>query len=351
MRGEVRVLDETRNMRTGLQAVLPGLALCALLGVAARWAEATLVPPGAVAINYVLIAILLGLLLRNALPLPDWLAPGIRFAASFCLYLGVVLLGAGLDLMQIFTVGSSALLMVAFSIAGSIVICGAMARRIGAGSRWGHLVGAGIGVCGVSAIMALAPAIRARQREIVTAIGAALLTDMLVLLTLPFTAHLLGWGDTLVGFLSGVIPSNTAQAVAIGHAYSLEAGTVATIVKSARNALLPVVVVTVTYLYTVRGLPVGERAGLGLFWARFPKFILGFLAAAALSSAGAIPPQLLPPIKEATTWLFVTCFCAIGLGIKLSDLGRQDLTVMGFGLVMTVLLAAYAYAYSVLLLV
>lgn len=329
-----------------LADILPGVLFCVILGYFARMIDDRIVPEHMFYMNYVMIAIIMGLLARNVAPFPRVLGSGVEFSTKIFLYTGVVLLGAGLDLVQIFSVGYVAIIMVSISIALCIVLCGALARSIGAGSRWGHLVGAGIGVCGVSAVMALAPAIRAKKREIVTAIGAALVTDLLVLVTLPTLGRALGWSDMMAGFFAGVVPSNTAQCIAIGHAYSDAAGAIATIVKSARNALMPAVILIMTYIYTARGLPVGEKARLGLLWTRFPKFIVGLLLAAAARTFGLLGPGTVTAARGASTWLFVFCFVGIGAGINIRDLGRQDLKVIGFGFLATIALGAYAYLYS-----
>lgn len=333
-----------------LKGIYPGVVLCIILGILALWLDTNIVPEQFFVFNYVLIAIILGLLIKNAFPLSGKFDDGIDFCTKICLYIGVVLLGARLNLVEIFSIGSVAILMVAISITLSIALCGLMAKKIGAGERWGHLVGTGIGVCGVSAVIALAPAIKAKEREILAAIGAALLTDVMVLIALPSIGHPLGWSDTLAGFIAGVVPSNTAQCIAIGHAYSEQAGIVATIVKSARNALMPVVILVMTYIYTVRGLPVGEKVRLGLLWSKFPKFIVGLLIAATLSTMGFISAEGIAIANELSTWFFVVCFVGIGAGIKLKDLGKQDMAVVSFGFIMTIILWLYAYLYSIFVL-
>ena len=300
--------------------------------------------------NHVLIAILLGLILRNLLGIPRVFSSGIEFCTRICLYIGIVLLGASLNLHEIFSVGATAIIMVAVSITFSIIIGGWLVKRISGNERWGHLIGVGIGVCGVSAIIALAPAIKARQKEIFTAIGIAILNDVMVLAALPLVAHAMGWSDLLAGFIAGAVPANTAQAIAIGHAYSDTAGAIATIVKSARNTLLPVVVVVMTYIYIRKGLPVGEKIRPGLLWSKFPKFIVGLLIAASLSTAGLISPQGIAAAKTLSSWFFVLCFVGIGAGINLKDLGRHELGVIAFGFLMTIIVGFYAYFYSTLIL-
>lgn len=324
------------------------MCLCVGLGLIARWLD-TYVIPGHF-INYVLLAIILGLLARNLFSLSKKFDAGIGFCSKICLNMGIVLLGAGLNLMQIYAVGLMAILMVAISITLSIALCGWMAKKTGAGERWGHLLGVGIGVCGVSAIIAMAPVLKAREREILSAIGAVLLIDVIVLLTLPPMGHYLGWSDNLAGFIAGVVPANTAQCIAIGHAYSEPAGIIATIVKSARNALLPAVILAMTVVYTLRGLPVGEKVSPGMLWSKFPKFIVGFLIAATLSTLGFIPPAGIALAKDLSVWLFIVCFVGIGASLHLKEFGRQILQVAGFGFVMMIILWIYAYLYGVFVL-
>ncbi len=330
-----------------LQAIVPGVAVCFALGAAARWMDANIIPEQLFVVNYVLIAIIMGLALRNLFPgTMSILGEAIEFSARVCLFIGIVLLGAGMNLREIFTIGSSAIIMVAISITFCIIICGWFATRLGESRRWGHLVGVGIGVCGVSAVMATAPAIRSREREIVTAIGAALLTDVMVLLTLPALSAVLAWSDTLTGYIAGIVPSNTAQCIAIGYAHSDAAGAVAAVVKSARNALMPVVVLAMTYLYTRRGLPTGEELRVGLLWSKFPKFIVGLLIAATLTTLGLVTPEGAAAADELSTWFFVACFVAIGAGIDISQIKQQDLAVISFGFPMTLILWVYVYLYA-----
>ncbi len=330
-----------------IKSIYPGVGFCIALGFLAKWLDANIIPERFFFLNYVFIAIILGIFVKNVFHIPEKLNDGIDFCTKICLYIGIVLLGARLNLVEIFSIGTSAILMVAISISFSIALCGWLGKKVGIGERWGHLIGTGIGVCGISAVMALAPAIKAREREILTAIGAVILMDIMVLIALPAIGHPLGWGDTLAGFIAGVVPANTAQSIAIGYAYSDGAGTVATIVKSARNLLLPVVVLVMTYIYTVRGLPVGEKVRAGLLWNKFPKFIVGLLIAAAISTMGLISSEGIALARELSSWFFVVCFVGIGAGIKLVNLGKQDMTVVSFGLVMLVILWLYAYFYSI----
>ncbi len=337
---------ESNSWAGYMKTIMPGFLLCLGLGSAARWFDQSVVFEHIFFLNYVLIAILLGLFVRNIIPLPKTFNPGIDFSARTCLFIGIVLLGARLNLLEIFSVGASALVMVSISITACILICGFAGKKLGSSERCGHLVGAGVGVCGISAIIALAPIIKVREREILAAVGAVLLNDIIILAVLPAVGHQFGWGDTLFGFMAGVVPSNTAQCIAIGYAYSDAAGAVATVVKSARNALLPLVIMAMAYVYTKKGLPVGEKVSVKLLWTKFPKFIVGLLAAALLNTFGLLTADAVSIAGSLSSWFFVICFAGIGAGINIKETGKQDLAVMAIGIGMAAIIGVYAFIYS-----
>ncbi len=338
--------QENNNWTGYMKAVMPGFLLCLGLGSAARLFDQAAVFEHIIFLNYVLIAILLGLFVRNVIPLPELFNPGIDFSAKICLYIGIVLLGARLNLLEIFSIGASALVMVSISITACILLCGFAVKKFEGSERWGHLLGAGVGVCGISAIIALAPIIKVREREIFAAVGAVLLNDIIILTVLPAIGHQFGWGDILFGFMAGVVPSNTAQCIAIGYAYSDGAGAVATVVKSARNALLPLVVLAMAYAYTKKGLPVGEKISVKLLWTKFPKFIVGLLAAALLNTSGMLTVEAVSIAGSLSSWFFVICFAGIGAGINIKETGKQDLSVMAIGIGMAAIIGIYAFLYS-----
>lgn len=334
-----------------IKEIVPGLLFCTLLALLARSIDQYIIPDRLHVINDVIIAILLGLIVKNTVPNLGRLTRGIQFSAKICLYIGIVLMGARLNLGEVVQTGGTALIMVAISITMSICLCGWLGKKIFSNERLGHLVGIGSGICGISAIMALSPVIKAKEKEILAAVGAAILTDIMVLLLLPVIGHLLLWGDTLAGFVAGVASSNTAQCIAIGCAYSEQAGTIATIVKSARNALMPIVILVMTFIYTRRGLPVGEKFHARVLWVKFPKFVLGLLIAAAAGTLGLISSEGIALSRELSSWFFVICFVGIGAEIDLKSIGVQELTVLGFGLAMALILGLYAYLVGTFILI
>jgi uncharacterized integral membrane protein (TIGR00698 family) len=331
-----------------LRALMPGLIYCIALGILSWYLEKVAYAAWGenIPLNYVFVAIILGIVTRNLFKLSDTFMEGINLSTKVFLYVGVVLIGAKLNLVQIFKVGSGALLMVSISITLMVLGSGWISSKFNLGHRVGHLVGTGIGVCGVSAIIATAPAIKATDKELIIAIGASLLTDVMCLFGIPLLGHHFGWNDTFVGYLAGVTPSNTAQCIATGFAYSDLSGNVATITKSARNALMPVLILVLIYYYTKKGLPVGEKVRIGLLWSKFPKFVLGLLVLSTLASFDLFTKDMVKTTTHMYKWLFSFCFVGIGASVDFKQFQGRDIAPIAAGFALTFVLFAYAFFFS-----
>lgn len=331
-----------------IKVITPGVIYCIILGVISWYLEKLAYEHWGknIPLNYVFIAIILGIITRNLFKFSENFMEGILFSSKVFLYIGVVLIGAKLNITQILKVGSGALLMVSISITLMVLISGWISNRYNLGYRVGHLVGTGIGICGVSAVIATAPAIKATEKEIIIAIGASLLTDVMCLFAIPLLGHYFGWNDVFVGYLAGVTPSNTAQCIATGFAYSDTSGNVATITKSARNALMPVLILALIYYYTKKGLPVGERVRLSILWTKFPKFVLGLLLLSGLASFGLFTKDMVKATTHMYQWLFSFCFVSIGASVDIKQFKGRDIAPIIAGFVLTFILFGYAFLFA-----
>jgi uncharacterized integral membrane protein (TIGR00698 family) len=340
--------DNYETWGSYIKALMPGLIYCIALGVLSWYLEKVAYAQWGknIPLNYVFIAIILGIVTRNLFKMGETFMEGVNFSSKVFLYIGVVLIGAKLNIAQILKVGSGALLMVSISITLIVLMSGWISNRYQLGHRVGHLVGTGIGVCGVSAVIATAPAIKATEKEIIIAIGASLLTDVMCLFAIPLLGHYFGWNDVFVGYLAGVTPSNTAQCIATGFAYSDTSGNVATITKSARNALMPVLILALIYYYTKKGLPVGERVRIGILWSKFPKFVLGLLVLSGLASFDLFTKEMVKVTTHMYQWLFAFCFVSIGASVDLKQFRGRDIAPIVAGFILTFILFGYAFLFA-----
>ncbi|ADD06110.1 UPF0324 family protein [Natrialba magadii ATCC 43099] len=293
---------------------------------------------GTIGGNHLLLAIALGFLLANTVGVPSRLEPGI---ATHKLWLGagIVLMGASISVDAIREAGGFVLLAIGLVVVTTVVLVEALSRFVfGLTDRLGSLLAAGSGICGVSAVVAVAGAIRAREEYVAYAAATVLLFDALTIVVYPLVGDLLGLSGQVFGIWAGLSMFSTGPVVAVGFAHSELAGQWATITKLARNALIGVVVLAYASYYAREQTPAAGtadgtpspfgslRSTLGTLWAEFPKFVLGFLALAALSTLGVFSADQQASIENAYNWLFLLAFVGLGTEIRIGQLRQTGLT-------------------------
>ena len=292
--------------------LLPGLLLSLLLAALAFVLGRALPLVGGAVLG-----IVLGLLVRNALALPASTAPGIRFSAKYLLQAAVVLLGFGLDLRVVVHTGLSSLAVTLVTLAVAFLTAWGLARLLKVHHVLGTLIGVGTAICGGSAIAAVAPILRPDEHDTALAMSTIFLFNLLAVLLFPPLGHLLGLSDAGFGLWAGTAINDTSSVVAAGYHYSQAAGDIATVVKLARATLIiPICLVLAGWqVWRAHGRP--DLRGI------VPWFIVGFLAASALRSAGLVPAGLLAPLHLAAGFLIVLALTAVGLS---ADLRRMAAT-------------------------
>jgi uncharacterized integral membrane protein (TIGR00698 family) len=332
-----------RTLFNKLLKYLPGMVLMLVVGYAGK-IVAQYVPHS----EYVLFAIAIGMLVRNLLPLPQIFAPGI---ATYELWMktGIVLLGARLVLQEVFVIGASGIVMVVIEIAVAIAAAAYLGRIFGLKEKLASLLGIGIGVCGVSAIISSTSAIEAEEEDAAYAIAIILLFGAIMLFLYPALGTLLGMSDLAFGYWTGLSIDNTAEAVATGFAYSEAAGNIATVVKLSRNALMGVVVLLMALYYARKGISGEVQNKAAFLWSRLPKFLLGFLAFSLLATVGFLTPGHARILNNASKWLFMVTFAGVGLStdFKRMKAGIKPFLV-GFGVETIVSVVTFALVYYVI---
>lgn len=269
-------------------------------------------------IEALLIAIALGAALVNGPGVPDACRPGIG-THSFWLAAGIVLMGASISLATVREAGIVVLGVIFVVAASTILIVEALSRGVfGLSEKLGSLLAAGAGICGVSAVVAVAGAVRAREDQIAYAAATVLLFDAITLVVYPIAGQLLGLSDIVFGIWAGVSMFSTGPVVAVGFAYSEAAGQWATLTKLSRNALIGVVVLV--YAAAYMRTTTERRLSPRLLWAEFPTFVLGFLILAVIGSLGVFSETHRAVIDTAYNWLFLVAFVGLGAEIELREL-------------------------------
>lgn len=276
-------------------------------------------------IEYVLWAIVIGLLITNTVGLHRIFRPGVQ-TYEFWLKVGIVVLGARFVLGDIAKLGAVSLvqILVDMTIAGTVII--AVARAFGLSGKLGSLLAIGTSICGVSAIVAAKGAIRARNSDVGYAIAAILALGAVSLFVLPPLGHAIGLTDHEFGLWAGLSVDNTAETTATGYLYSDQAGKIAVLVKSTRNALIGFVVLGFALYWAARGqadeIAAGATAKASFIWQKFPKFVLGFLAVSAIATAGWLTKGQTANLANVSKWAFLLTFAGVGLNTDFRHIAR-----------------------------
>ncbi len=329
--------------RTTLLALVPGVLLLAVVGFAGKFVEQSINRYGKAHhltlpnIEYVLWAILFGALIANTVGLPRIFRAGVA-TYEFWLKAGIILLGARFVLGDVLKLGGRSLVLVFVELALSLAFMTWLGRRFGLGEKLTTLLAVGSSVCGVSAIIAIQGTIEADERDSSTAIAAILALGALSLIAFPLIGHSLHMSDQAYGLWAGLAVDNTAEATAAGVLYSDAAGKFAVLAKTCRNAMIGFVVLAYAVQWARNGLAnaatTAQLQNKGAFlWAKFPKFVLGFVLISLLATLGASrnpaiaalgfnKPQLLV-LGNLSRWAFLLTFAGVGLRTNLRDLGKQ----------------------------
>lgn len=273
--------------------VLPGLALAGVLALAADAGVRGLA--GALGLAHaplspILVAVLLGLALRNSVGLPEAYAPGLRLCSRRVLQVGVALLGLRLSLASVGTIGALALPVVAVCIALALVLVTRLGRALALPRRLALLIAVGTSICGNSAVVATAPVIGARDDEVSYAVACVTLFGLLALLVHPFLARALFDADAVsAGIFLGTAIHDTSQVAGAGLVYAQLYGDAAAldtavVTKLVRNLFLLAVIPAAALLHRRSGGAGGGRRPP--LRSLVPGFVFAFLALTALRTLG-----------------------------------------------------------------
>ena len=325
-------------------------------GLVARGLSSLIVVGGRQPVDAAVIAIVLGLLLRNAGLVPAFCLPGIK-AFQKVLILGIVLLGAALDFATVGSQGFRILLVVLVTMSTAFMLIYLLARIFRLPVGLSSLLAVGTTVCGESAIAVTAPLIRAREEETAYAIGTVALWGLVAILLYPRIALLLGVGDFHFGVFAGTAIHSTPQVIAAGYIHSDAAGHTATAVKLVRNCFMVPVAFGVALWHARRTSVSGDTAALSSpagHWAgvagAFPWFLFGYFLMAGLSTAGYFSPEGVAAFTRAGKFLVLLGLAGIGLNTTLASFRDIGLRPLAVGLLGAGIVAAIAAGMIILLL-
>jgi uncharacterized integral membrane protein (TIGR00698 family) len=310
--------------------LLPGLALLFAIGFAGKVIEQSISAYGKANhlalpnIEYVLWAIVIGLIIANTIGVPKVFRAGIG-TYEFFLKLGIVLLGVRFLLGDVLKLGGISLIAVVLALTISIVLMTWLGSAFKLAPKLTSLLAIGSSICGVSAIIAAKGAINAKDEDASYAIAAILALGAIGLFTFPLIGHAIGLSDHAYGLWVGLAIDNTAEATAAGNLWSEQAGKIAVLAKTTRNATIGFVVLGYAIYWATKGEAQTIENKAAFLWNKFPKFVLGFIAVSLAATLGAFSKEQAADIANLSRWAFLLTFAGVGLSTDFREMRKQGL--------------------------
>jgi uncharacterized integral membrane protein (TIGR00698 family) len=306
-------------------------------------------------ISAAILAILLGALAVNLLPLGVKVLYGAKDAVKRSIPVTIMLTGASLSFANATAVGWRAFAIIVLTMCASMGAAWIIGRSMQLSRGTSLLIGAGTAICGNSAIIAVAPLIDAEDRDVMLSVGAVNVLGLALMFTLPFAGTMFGMSDQAYGVWAGTTIHAVPQAVAAGFAFSAKAGGLATLVKLVRVAMLAPLLLILAFSHSR-----SQKDRVRVHYSRLiPPFLWGFLGLFALNSLGFLPVLQFQNgysiasaafFTEAGNLLLTLSMAALGLEVNIKTLARAGGAAMGAGTLtcITSCAASYLLIYSLL---
>ncbi len=324
----------------------PGICLALVIAAIAKFLEAIEAKFGAELIGASVIALFIGMIINHFWKPNHITMPGIKFTSKKVLKLAIILLGASLNIKTVLIVGRFSLVVMLFTLATCFGLGALIGKALKLNWKTSSLINAGTGICGGSAIAAIAPVIDATDIDIAYGMSATFLFDTIMILIFPILGKMMGLSDAAFGLWAGTAVNDTSSVVATGYAFSEAAGDFATMVKLTRTlSIIPAVLVFGAINMHIKRKEQHKGQNAEINWRSiFPWFILGFLTMSALTSIGFIPSNISSSLKAISKFLMVSALAAIGFNTDFKSLCKSGARPMIHGFIVSLLVVIVAIA-------
>jgi uncharacterized membrane protein YadS len=305
-----------------------------------------------------LVALVVGLLLANTVPLPKILDDAFR--VEYYVKLGIVLLGATFPITLVLTAGPVAIGQATIiSLLTAFVIYFLGTRVFGLDRRLGAVLSVGGAVCGVSASMAIAASVGAKREHVYTSVTLVVVWALIMIGVLPFVSKAMGLSAGVAGAWIGTSEFADAAGFAAASTYGKMAGNEEVSIRAftlmkviGRDLWIGIWSLVWALVATTQWekLETGTRPSVQEVWRRFPKFVIGFFVASiivtlftqgydAATLKKVVKPAVMDQMGALRGWAFIFCFLSIGLTTRfreLSAVSRGALLAFSAGVVVNV---------------
>jgi len=330
-----------------LLKTIPGILLAVCIAFLSCWIE-SLLPIHL--IGSAVIAMFIGMFFNQYIKNTKLFTSGLKFTSKKILKFAIILLGLSLNITTILHVGKMSLTVMIFTLLTCFGGGYFIGKALGLNWKLSNLISAGTGICGGSAIAAIAPTIDADDNDVAYAMSATFLFDMAMIVLFPIMGRALGMSDQAFGIWAGTAVNDTSSVVATGYAFSEGAGDFATMVKLTRTLAIIPTVITFAFIQlrlkrkeAIANSQNSDELKANFNIAKiFPWFILGFLAMSIVASVFSIPTNIVSETKTISKFLMVCALSAIGLNTSFSNLKKSGIRPMIHGFIISALVVIVA---------
>ncbi|HEY1406385.1 MAG TPA: putative sulfate exporter family transporter [Spirochaetota bacterium] len=285
--------------------------------------------------------IVIGILVSTLFGQHQSVRKGLSFTSKKILQAAIVVLGGGINLMQVYHTGLSSLYVMIYTLSTAFLAAYFFGRKLRIPFRMTSLIGMGTAICGGSAIAAIAPIIEAEDREISYAISTVFMFNIAAVMIFPALGHLIGFSQQGFGLWAGTAINDTSSVVAAAYSFGNEAGSYATIVKLTRTTMIiPISLMFAAAVFMKKKKGPSSDSGVNYRLVKIlPWFIILFLGASLLNTLGVISPAGSAWCTEAGKFLITLALSAIGLNSDIRKMIETGYRPLLLGMIVWVAVA------------
>lgn len=334
-----------------LKNIMPGFILALSVAAVSKFLE-DLLPIKLIGAS--VIALFIGMIINHFWQPTTIYQNGLKFSSKKVLKFAIIILGASLNIPVILEIGKLSLTVMIFTLLTCFGGGYFVGKFLGLNWKLSNLISAGTGICGGSAIAAIAPVIEAEDTDIAYAMSATFLFDIAMILLFPILGKAMNLSDVAYGLWTGTAVNDTSSVVAAGYAFSEAAGDFATMVKLTRTlSIIPTVLIfSVLHNYlknkNLSAENRNEATNLKIT-SILPWFILGFLFLSFVNSAGLISKEISIYLKDLSKFLMITALAAIGLNTSFKQMKNSGIRPMVHGFIISALVVIVALVVEILI--
>ena len=305
--------------------IIPGLLLTSGVAILAEYLKKI---PSLSLFSSLIIAIILGIILKNTIGVSQIFKPGIAFSLKRILRLSIILLGLRLSLPQILAVGPVGLAIVFVTLVSTFIFTCWFGKQIGVNQKLTKLIAAGTSICGASAIVATNGVVEGKDKDVAYAVAIVTIFGTLSMLLFPLISTLFPITSQEFGIWCGVSIHETAQVIAAAFQGGEVSGEFGTIAKLSRVMFLAPVVLTLGFITPSAKDSSTENKSKKL---PIPWFVFGFIVLMLLNSANIFPEEIKKSVTEVNHFLLTISMAGMGLKTSILEIKQSGIKPLYLG--------------------